>query len=146
MKEILYMSRQIEELGHIKKKKLAYVPSNRRTGTYQRRKLAYVPANRRLGHIIKKPRYMSQRNVRTWKIIKEKEDPISTIEYPLVLWWEVWQDCQRWPARHLDTRRWEVQPILCAPVLIGMEVFGVKNGLAVKKRKYTVKYRKTTAP
>ena len=70
---------------------------------------------------------MSQRNVRTWKIIKEKEDPISTIEYPLVLWWEV-------------------QPILCAPVLIGMEVFGVKNGLAVKKRKYTVKYRKTTAP
>ena len=60
--------------------------------------------------------------------------------------WEVWQDCQRWPARHLDTRRWEVQPILCAPVLIGMEVFGVKNGLAVKKRKYTVKYRKTTAP
>ena len=89
---------------------------------------------------------MSQRNVRTWKIIKEKEDPISTIEYPLVLWWEVWQDCQRWPARHSDTRRWEVQPILCAPVLIGMEVFGVKNGLAVKKRKYTVKYRKTTAP
>ncbi len=90
---------------------------------------------------------MSQGNVRTGKIIKEKEDPISTIEYPLVLWWEVWQDCQRWPARHLDTR-WclEVQPILCAPVLIGMEVFGVKNGLAVKKRKYTVKYRKTTAP
>ena len=35
---------------------------------------------------------------------------------------------------------------LLAPVLIGMEVFGVKNGLAVKKRKYTVKYRKTTAP
>ena len=67
---------------------------------------------------------MSQRNVRTWKIIKEKEDPISTIEYPLVLWWEVWQDCQRWPARHLDTRRWEVQPILCAPVLIGMFFLG----------------------
>ena len=132
--------------GTYQKEKLAYVPSNRRTGTYQKRKLAYVPANRRLGHIIKKPCYMSQRNVRTWKIIKEKEDPISTIEYPLVLWWEVWQDCQRWPARHLDTRRWEVQPILCAPVLVGMEVFGVKNGLAVKKRKYTVKYRKTTAP
>ena len=27
-----------------------------------------------------------------------------------------------------------------------MEVFGVENGLAVKKRIYTVKYRKTTVP
>lgn len=40
--------------------------------------------------------------------------PLFPSVHRLVLCWEAWQDCHRWSARHLDTRRClEAQPILC---------------------------------